>query len=209
MNNFQLLNVLDATNFSTLLIILFQIKIAQNLIIDIHYSLMKNNPDLCTIDKFLLHFQKYFVDEKPVWSEEKGRVHVDKSIAQYTGGLVTIPKDLSDGLGVGMPELAHLVIGLESVSHQHKDFIPFCVSSPLYFHSFFTLNLYIKKKFSHFLQVLNMLMGGGGSFSAGGPGKGMYTRLYTNVLNQYHWMYSAAAYNHAYADSGVFCINSR
>ena len=54
-----------------------------------------------------------------------------------------------------------------------------------------------------------MLMGGGGSFSAGGPGKGMYTRLYTNVLNQYHWMYSAAAYNHAYADSGVFCINSR
>ena len=62
---------------------------------------------------------------------------------------------------------------------------------------------------TYFLQVLNMLMGGGGSFSAGGPGKGMYTRLYTNVLNQYHWMYSAAAYNHAYADTGVFCINSR
>ena len=171
---------------------------------------MKDNPDLCTNDKFLLHFQKYFVDEKPVWSEEKGRVHVDKSIAQYTGGLVTIPKDLSDGLGVGMPELAHLVIGLESVSHQHKDFIPFCVSSPFYFHNFFTFNLdKFATFFSHFLQVLNMLMGGGGSFSAGGPGKGMYTRLYTNVLNQYHWMYSAAAYNHAYADSGVFCINSR
>lgn len=33
--------------------------------------------------------------------------------------------------------------------------------------------------------VLNMMMGGGGSFSAGGPGKGMYTRLYTNVLNRY------------------------
>ena len=40
--------------------------------------------------------------------------------------------------------------GLESVGHQDPDFIPFC--------------------------VLNMLMGGGGSFSAGGPGKGMYTR---------------------------------
>ena len=107
---------------------------------------------------------------------------MDKSVAQYTGGLVTIPKDLSNAsLGpTPMPELAHLVIGLESVSHQHKDFIPFC--------------------------VLNMLMGGGGSFPAGGPGKGMYTRLYTNVLNQYHWMYSAAAFNHAYADSGVFCI---
>jgi len=28
-------------------------------------------------------------------------------------------------------------------------------------------------------------MGGGGSFSAGGPGKGMYTRLYTHVLNRF------------------------
>ena len=28
------------------------------------------------------------------------------------------------------------------------------------------------------------MMGGGGSFSAGGPGKGMYTRLYTRVLNK-------------------------
>lgn len=51
-------------------------------------------------------------------------------------------------------------------------------------------------------------MGGGGSFSAGGPGKGMYTRLYTNVLNRYHWMYSATAYNHAYMDSGLFCIHA-
>lgn len=51
-------------------------------------------------------------------------------------------------------------------------------------------------------------MGGGGSFSAGGPGKGMYTRLYTNVLNQYHWMYSATASNHAYADSGIFYVHA-
>lgn len=51
-------------------------------------------------------------------------------------------------------------------------------------------------------------MGGGGSFSAGGPGKGMYTRLYTNVLNRYHWMYSATAYNHAYMDTGLFCIHA-
>lgn len=29
-----------------------------------------------------------------------------------------------------------------------------------------------------------MMMGGGGSFSAGGPGKGMFTRLYLNVLNR-------------------------
>ena len=50
-------------------------------------------------------------------------------------------------------------------------------------------------------------MGGGGSFSAGGPGKGMYSRLYLNVLNRYHWIYSATAYHHSYADTGLFCIH--
>lgn len=81
------------------------------------------------------------------------------------------------------PELTHIMIGLESCSFlvsprqarapqagrvpsadlcptslQEADFIPFA--------------------------VLNMMMGGGGSFSAGGPGKGMFTRLYLNVLNR-------------------------
>merc|ERR1712130_850595 len=31
---------------------------------------------------------------------------------------------------------------------------------------------------------------------------------YTRVLNKYHWMYSATAYNHAYNDSGIFCIHA-
>jgi hypothetical protein len=35
------------------------------------------------------------------------------------------------------------------------------------------------------LCVLQMLMGGGSSFSSGGPGKGMYSRLYSRVLNQH------------------------
>merc|ERR1712241_897315 len=58
------------------------------------------------------------------------------------------------------------------------------------------------------LCVLNMIMGGGGSFSAGGPGKGMYTRLYRDVLNHYHWMYACTAQNHAYADTGFFTITA-
>jgi len=41
----------------------------------------------------------------------------------------------------------------------HEDFVPFC--------------------------VLQTLMGGGGSFSAGGPGKGMFSQLYTDVLNKF------------------------
>lgn len=54
--------------------------------------------------------------------------------------------------------------------------------------------------------VLNSLMGGGGSFSAGGPGKGMYTQLYLRLLNKHHWVYHAQALNHAYSDSGIFCL---
>ena len=77
-------------------------------------------------------------------------------MVQYTGGQVLTEKDLSAVLlgPTPIPELGHVVLGLESVGHQHLDFIAFC--------------------------VLNMLMGGGGSFSAGGPGKGMFTRYRTN-----------------------------
>lgn len=38
------------------------------------------------------------------------------------------------------------------------------------------------------MTVLTYLLGGGNSFSSGGPGKGMHSRLYTRVLNQYHWV---------------------
>jgi len=58
------------------------------------------------------------------------------------------------------------------------------------------------------LATLQTLLGGGGSFSAGGPGKGMYSRLYTNVLNQYSWVESCVAFNHSYTDSGLFGISS-
>lgn len=80
-----------------------------------------------------------------------------------------------------LPDLAHLSIGLESCHYDDPDFFAF--------------------------TVLNTMMGGGGSFSAGGPGKGMYSRLYLNVLNRYHWIYSATAYHHSYADTGLFCIH--
>ncbi|GAO13498.1 hypothetical protein UVI_02016250 [Ustilaginoidea virens] len=56
------------------------------------------------------------------------------------------------------------------------------------------------------LATLQTLLGGGGSFSAGGPGKGMYSRLYTNVLNQHGWVESCVSFNHSYTDSGLFGI---
>ncbi|KAG1369725.1 mitochondrial-processing peptidase subunit alpha [Cocos nucifera] len=58
------------------------------------------------------------------------------------------------------------------------------------------------------LTVLQTLMGGGGSFSAGGPGKGMHSRLYLRVLNQYQQVQSFSAFSSIYNDSGLFGIHS-
>ncbi|GIY07928.1 mitochondrial-processing peptidase subunit alpha [Caerostris extrusa] len=128
-----------------------------------------------------------FVGKPPIWEMEKLALEtsppVDNSLSQYTGGLVKMEKDMAS-ISFGptpMPELAHFVLALESCSHQHSEFIPFC--------------------------VLNTMMGGGGSFSAGGPGKGMYTRLYTNVLNRYQSDVQCNIY-HSYSDSGIFCIHA-
>ncbi|XP_077986771.1 mitochondrial-processing peptidase subunit alpha-like [Glandiceps talaboti] len=137
-------------------------------------------------DDLVKMVQRHFLTAKPVWETEldtslsKG---VDHSISQYNGGIVTEERDMANiAPGTPIPELAHIVVAMESCGHKEDDFIPFA--------------------------VLNMMMGGGGSFSAGGPGKGMYTRLYLNVLNRFHWMYSATAMHHSYEDSGIFCIHA-
>jgi len=55
--------------------------------------------------------------------------------------------------------------------------------------------------------VLQMFMGGGGSFSAGGPGKGMCSRLYETVLNVHGWARSAISFNSINTDSSLFGIH--
>lgn len=54
--------------------------------------------------------------------------------------------------------------------------------------------------------VLQTLLGGGSSFSAGGPGKGMYSRLYREVLNQYYWVESAEAFTSMHTEAGLVGI---
>lgn len=54
--------------------------------------------------------------------------------------------------------------------------------------------------------VLQTLLGGGNSFSAGGPGKGMYSRLYRQVLNRFSWAESAEAFTSIHAESGLWGI---
>jgi len=77
-------------------------------------------------------------------------------------------------------ELVHVSLAFESASWNHKDVVAMC--------------------------VLEQLMGGGSSFSSGGPGKGMYSRLYINVLNQYGWIESAQCFDSIFSDTSLFGI---
>lgn len=65
-----------------------------------------------------------------------------------------------------------------------------------------------KEKEAMTLSVLQMLMGGGGSFSAGGPGKGMYSRLYLRALKEYQQLQSFSAFNNIYNNTAIFGIQA-
>ncbi|KAJ0745517.1 putative quinol--cytochrome-c reductase, Mitochondrial processing peptidase [Helianthus annuus] len=67
---------------------------------------------------------------------------------------------------------------------------------------------WLKEKEAMTLTVLQMLMGGGGSFSAGGPGKGMYSRLYLRVLNEYPDIQSFSAFSSIYNHTALFGIQA-
>lgn len=103
------------------------------------------------------------------------------SPSHYTGGFLTLPP-LEIPPSPMLPRVSHIHLAFESLP----------IGSP---------DIYA-------LATLQTLLGGGGSFSAGGPGKGMYSRLYTNVLNQYGWVENCHAFNHAYSDSGLFGISA-
>ncbi len=61
-----------------------------------------------------------------------------------------------------------------------------------------------KSKDVYTSSVLQTLLGGGGAFSAGGPGKGLYSRVYTNILCKNQGIESANSFNSIFEDSGVF-----
>ncbi|KAG6910491.1 hypothetical protein DXG01_009910 [Tephrocybe rancida] len=54
------------------------------------------------------------------------------------------------------------------------------------------------------LATMQVLLGGGGSFSAGGPGKGMYSRLYMHILNHFAQVDHCSSFHHIYSDSSLF-----
>ena len=101
--------------------------------------------------------------------------------SHYTGGFLSLPS-LPPPINPSLPPLTHIHLAFEGLPISSDDI--------------------------YALATLQTLLGGGGSFSAGGPGKGMYSRLYTNVLNQHGWVESCVAFNHSYSDSGLFGISS-
>ncbi|XP_004287497.1 PREDICTED: mitochondrial-processing peptidase subunit alpha-like [Fragaria vesca subsp. vesca] len=67
---------------------------------------------------------------------------------------------------------------------------------------------WLRMKDAMILNVLQMLMGGGESFSSGGPGKGMNSRLYIHVLAQNPEVKSISAINSIYNNSAIFGIQA-
>lgn len=101
--------------------------------------------------------------------------------SHYTGGFLSLPH-LPPPLNPTLPHLSHIHLAFEALPISSSDI--------------------------YALATLQTLLGGGGSFSAGGPGKGMYSRLFTNVLNQHGWVESCVAFNHSFTDSGLFGISA-
>lgn len=101
--------------------------------------------------------------------------------SHYTGGFLSLPP-LPAPANPALPDLTYIHLAFEALPISSEDI--------------------------YALATLQTLLGGGGSFSAGGPGKGMYSRLYTNVLNQYGWVESCVSFNHSYTDSGLFGISA-
>ncbi|GBL49643.1 hypothetical_protein [Candidozyma auris] len=109
------------------------------------------------------------------WKSSGAPIKHEKPV--YKGGEIALP--YQEPLYSNLPKLVHMQIAFETEGLLSED-------------------LYA-------LATLQKLLGGGSSFSAGGPGKGMFSRLF-RVLNQYPFVENCSCFNHAYTDSGLFGI---
>lgn len=97
--------------------------------------------------------------------------------AEYVGGFEHLP--FQQPLYANLPELVYLQVAFQTGGLLSEDLYP--------------------------LALLQKLLGGGSSFSAGGPGKGMFSRLFT-LLCHHQYVENCLAFNHAYTDLGLFGI---
>lgn len=105
--------------------------------------------------------------------------------APYIGGDVRSSPDWSSlpptmAAATAKTEFTHMMLAFPTVGWADDDVVPVC--------------------------VIDTLLGGGSSFSAGGPGKGMYSRLYREVLNAHAWVDAANAFSQQLYDTGIVGI---
>lgn len=127
--------------------------------------------------------QKYFGDVPSVNPALKAKQTMLETAALYTGGTRII--DTTNMPTSPNPDdmlLTHAQVAFEAMGTSDPDI--------------------------YGLATLGSMLGGGGSFSAGGPGKGMYTRLYTQVLNRCGWVEQCNIINHNYQDNSLFGIQA-
>lgn len=55
--------------------------------------------------------------------------------------------------------------------------------------------------------LMNTIIGSGTSFSSGQPGKGLYSRAVTNLLQKYNYVDGVSAINAHFSDSGIFGLS--
>jgi mitochondrial-processing peptidase subunit alpha len=124
--------------------------------------------------------------------DDTNRIAVVPSV--YRGGFKTVtlppPVDGAELLPAEQWSVVHrekrltrVVVGLEIGGWHSDNLVPVC--------------------------VLQTLLGGGSSFSAGGPGKGMYSRLYRQVLNRFSWAESVEAFTAFQNEAGLVGITGR
>ncbi|KAJ1452181.1 Metalloenzyme, LuxS/M16 peptidase-like protein [Pelagophyceae sp. CCMP2097] len=123
------------------------------------------------------HVEKYF---EPFWpASKKQEVPAYESV--YVGGMAHIAERPMLSGGVPDPkDLVRVALGYECGGWHASELVP--------------------------VSVLQSLLGGGDSFSAGGPGKGMYSRLYREVLNGKYWVESCEAFLSLHHQCGIFGI---
>ena len=97
--------------------------------------------------------------------------------AQYSGGMELIPREID-------PE------DVDPVSNLAIVFKGLALTDP---------NI-------HLMFVLSQLLGGGDSFSSGGPGKGIHSQLYRNVLHRHHFVSHCSSIVHTFSDISLFGI---
>lgn len=152
----------------------------------------KHNLDGFTTESLVAHTKAFFTPERIV----VGGVGVDhgefvQEVASAFGDMAKTAAppmkkanytggEIRMHLPGNVDPLTHVAIAFETASWHHKDVVAMC--------------------------VLQMMMGGGRFFSAGGPGKGMYSRLYERVMNRHAYVDSATCFNAIFTDSSLFGI---